>query len=61
MVSVCKNNAHYKQKITIESNHVRFIAILGVKKLTEITCDGFRPISNMLDISLAMGTFSYKK
>ena len=28
-------------------------------KVTEITCVGFRPISNMSDISYAMGTFSY--
>ena len=29
-------------------------------KTTEITCDGFRPIYNMSDISCVMGTFSYK-
>ena len=28
------------------------------RKMTEIICDGFRPISNMSDISYAMGTFS---
>ena len=36
-------------------------AISDVKKTTEITSDGFRPRSNMLNISFAMGMFSLLK
>ena len=33
---------------------------INYKETTEITCNGFRPISNMSDISLAIHTFSYQ-
>ena len=34
------------------------LAIFNLKKTTKITCDGLRPISNMSNISFAMGIFS---
>ena len=43
---------------------VRYILMssaIWLSKTTEITCDGFQLISNMSDISLVIGTFSYKK
>ena len=35
-------------------------AIFDVKETTEITCDGFRPISNIPNISFPMGMFSHQ-
>ena len=42
--------------------HLSFaiFAIFDLKRQLKFTWDGLRPSSNMLDISLAMGRFSYQ-
>ena len=53
-------DTHRKESLHIGNTYPLKFLLCSIKKTTEITCNGFRPISNMSNISLVMGMFSFQ-